>query len=157
MSRPPKLEDGLAILPFWASERAPTWPEDTRGTIVGLTYSTSATDILRATREAVFHRLAQIAEMLPARRFVVSGGIQKSRADVQLLADVLGRAVTLCTEPEASLRGAAVFALEKLGVSVPPPPKGHTVQPRLRFSRHYVTARKWQEQLEKRIGGLSTT
>ena len=154
MLRPPKLENGLVVLPFWAGERAPTWPEELRGTIVGLTYSTAATDILRATREAVFHRLAQIAEMLPARQFVVSGGIQKSRADLQLLADVLGRTVIVCREPEASLRGAAVFTLEKLGASIPPPPAGRLIQPRLRFSRHYVAARRRQVQLEKLVTGL---
>jgi len=153
MSKPPNLEGGLTILPFWASERAPTWPEDLRGTIVGLNYSTSAIDILRATREAVFHRLAQIAEMLPARQFVVSGGIQKSRADLQLLADVLGRPVIASTEPEASLRGAAVFALEKLGATVPSPSAGRLIQPRLQFARHYVAARKRQEQLEGLIAG----
>jgi gluconokinase len=151
MAAPPRLERGLTVLPFWVSERAPTWPEDLRGTIVGLTHSVSALDILRATREAVFHRLAQIAEMQPARRFVVSGGIQKSRANLQLLADVLGRSVIACSEPEASLRGAAVYALEKLGVTVPPPPAGRIVHPRRQFSRHYAVARRRQQQLEKLV------
>ncbi len=64
---------GLTVLPFWVSERAPTWPEDLHGAIVGLKNSTSALDILQATREAVFQRLAQIAELLPIRKFLVSG------------------------------------------------------------------------------------
>src|ERR1039458_9092095 len=68
-------------------ERAPTWPENLQGAIVGLKNSSSALDILQATREAVFQRLAQIAELLPIRKFVISGGIQKSPADVQRLAD----------------------------------------------------------------------
>ena len=145
----------MTVLPFWVSERAPTWPEDLRGTILGLTQSTSALDVLRATREAVFHRLAQIAEAIPARRFVVSGGIEKSRADLQLLADLLGGRVVACSEPEASLRGAAVFALEKLGIDVRPPSTGRLIHPRLRFSRQYVVARKRQQQLEKLAGGFA--
>ena len=149
MATPPKPERGLTVLPFWVDERAPTWPEDLRGTIVGLTQSTSALDMLRATREAVYHRLAQIAELLPARRFIVSGGVQKSRANLQLLADVLGRKLIVCSEPEASLRGAAVYALEKLGVTVPPPLAGRLIRPRLRFLRQYATARQRQERLEK--------
>jgi gluconokinase len=145
---------GLTVLPFWTSERAPTWPEDLRGVIVGLTQATTASDILRATQEAVFQRLAQIAEQLPAQRFVVSGGIQKSPAELQLLADVLGRPLIVCSEPEASLRGAAVFALEKLGVVVPLPSAGRVIRPRLQFSRHYAVARRRQVRLEKLMAGL---
>jgi gluconokinase len=154
-ARPAPLH-GLTVLPFWVSERAPTWPEDLHGTIVGLKNSSSALDILQATREAVFQRLAQIAELLPIRKFVVSGGIQKSPADMQRLADVLGRSLIVCSEPEASLRGAAVYALEKLGVAVPPPPAGRVIHPRLRFTRQYIVARRRQQRLEEllRSGGL---
>ncbi len=142
-------DHGLIVLPFWTSERAPTWPEDLRGAIAGLTQATSALDILRATQEAVFQRLAQIAEQLPAQWFVVSGGIEKSPAELQLLADVLGRRLIVCSEAEASLRGAAVFALEKLGVVVPVPSAGREIRPRLRFSRRYAVARRRQVELEK--------
>lgn len=147
----PKKEGGLTVLPFWASERAPTWPEELHGVIVGLTHSTSALDVLRATQEAVFHRLMQIADLLPARRFVVSGGIQKSRAELQLLADVLGQTVIVCSEPESSLRGAAVYALEKLGVTAPSPPAGRVIHPRRQFSRHYAIAGKRQQELERLV------
>ncbi len=140
---------GLTVLPFWVSERSPTWPEDLHGTIIGLKNSSSALDILQATREAVFQRLAQIAELLPIQKFVVSGGIQKSPADMQRLADVLGRSLMVCSEPEASLRGAAVFALEKLGVAVPPPPAGRVIHPRLRFTRQYIVTRRRQQRLEE--------
>jgi gluconokinase len=154
-ARPAPLH-GLTVLPFWVSERAPTWPEDLHGTIVGLKNSSSALDILQATREAVFQRLAQIAELLPIRKFVVSGGIQKSPADMQRLADVLGRSLIVCSEPEASLRGAAVFALEKLGVTVPPPPAGRVIHPRLRFSRQHAVARERQRRLEEVLRGFTT-
>jgi gluconokinase len=147
-TRPAPLH-GLTVLPFWVSERAPTWPEDLHGTIVGLKNSSSALDILQATREAVFQRLAQIAELLPIRKFVVSGGIQKSPADMQRLADVLGHSLVVCSEPEASLRGAAVFVLEKLDVVVPPPSTGRVILPRLQFTRQYIVARQRQRRLEE--------
>jgi len=50
--------DALTVLPFWVGERAPTWPENLSGTIVGLTQSTDAVQIFRATTCAVFYRLA---------------------------------------------------------------------------------------------------
>jgi gluconokinase len=153
-ARPSPLH-GLTVLPFWVSERAPTWPEDLHGTIVGLKNSSSALDILQATREAVFQRLAQVAELLPIRKFVISGGIQKSPADMQRLADVLGHNLIVCSEPEASLRGAAVFALEKLGVTVPSPPAGRVIRPRLRFSRQYIVTRRRQRRLEDLLHGFA--
>ena len=47
-------------------------------------------------------------------QIIVSGGVLKSAHLLQRLANVLGRPVYPSTEPEASLRGAAVYALEKM-------------------------------------------
>ena len=118
--------ESLTILPFWVSERAPTWPEHLDGIIHGLTQATTAADLLHGTTAAVFHRLAQILIQLEnaigrAKKIVVSGGILQSPASLQILADSLGRDVQVCADREASLRGAAVHALEQLGKIVPPP------------------------------------
>jgi gluconokinase len=122
----------LRVLPFWLSERAPFWEETAGGTITGITQATTCGEIARAMTVASFERLKQIAGMLPVgpRRFVVSGGISKSREDLQLLANVLQHKLIVCSEPEASLRGAAVFALEKLGVKVPALPMRRMIRPR---------------------------
>ncbi len=53
----------LTILPFWAGERAPTWPENLSGTIVGLSQATTAADIVVAALVAVYYRLADILEI----------------------------------------------------------------------------------------------
>ncbi len=111
---------GLTILPFWVSERAPTWPENLDGVIHGLTQATTAADLLHAATAAVCHRLAEILFQLEtaigrARKIVVSGGILQSPASLQILADSLGRDLDICAEQEASLRGAAVHALEQSG------------------------------------------
>lgn len=116
----------LTVLPFWASERAPTWPEHLDGVILGLTHASTAADVLRATTTAVSYRLADILELLEgtigrAKRIIVSGGILKSPAALQILADSLGRDFEVCDEPEASLRGAAVHALELLGHRIAAP------------------------------------
>ncbi len=144
---------GLAVLPFWTAERAPTWREDVSGAVVGLTQATSALDLLQAITEASYHRLATIVELIPAHgrspRFLVGGGIQKSPASLQRLADIIGRPLIAQDEPEASLRGAAVFAIEKLGLAKGlAPVTGATVRPDRARARAYAAERARLATLE---------
>ncbi len=151
----PLPDHGLTVLPFWTAERAPTWPEELPGMIVGLRQSTTALQLLQATTEASFLRLAQIAgevqkvEKSPLR-FLVSGGIQKSRSAMQRLADILGRPVMPNPEPEASLRGAAVYVLERLSIKFLNDGKGPEIRHRPMIHRAYQEARLRQETLEQR-------
>jgi gluconokinase len=126
LRRPSEASLALTILPFWISERAPSWPEHLDGVIHGLTQAATAADLLRAATAAVCHRLADILGQLenaigPAKMIVVSGGILQSPASLQILADSLGRNLSPCRDQEASLRGAAVYALEQLEARVPAP------------------------------------
>jgi gluconokinase len=121
LSRTAAAADRLIILPFWVGERAPTWPDRQLGVIDGLNQSTHPTDVFRAITTSVFYRLAEILDLIESatgrsRRIIVSGGILHSRAAITLLADALGRDLDVAHEPEASLRGAAVHALNQLGI-----------------------------------------
>jgi len=114
---------GLTVLPFWSAERAPTWDEDHRGRIDGITFSTTALDILQALTEASYYRIALIADLIVKRgaaQLIVSGGIQHSPSSLQRLANILNRPIYPNAEPEASIRGAAVYAIEREGASVAP-------------------------------------
>ena len=157
--RPEPLHS-LVVLPFWSAERAPTWREDATGVISGLSQDTSALDLLQATTEAIYQRLALIADLtLPkaarskdTAKIIVSGGILKSAGLLQRLADVLGRPVHPSTEPEASLRGAAVYALERAGRKVPVSGiVGSAVLPRSRIASLYAQERQRQQQLDATI------
>jgi gluconokinase len=135
LRRPSAASLALTILPFWVSERAPTWPEHLDGVIHGLIQTSSAADLLHAATAAVCHRLAEILNQLEnaigrAKRVVVSGGIQQSPASLQILADSLGRDLDVCADQEASLRGAAVHALEQLGAKIPRPKCGKRIRHR---------------------------
>ncbi len=126
----------LTILPFWVAERAPTWPEDLTGTVVGLSQATTAADLLAAALTAVCLRLSEIFEQVEsaigrARKIIVSGGILQSPASLQILADSLGRDLEVCADQEASLRGAAIHALEQLGHKIAAP----KFQRRIRHNR----------------------
>jgi gluconokinase len=147
-------EHGLTVLPFWTGERSPTWPEGVGGTVTGLTYATTALDLLQALIEATYHRLAQVADLLEKQngaplQIVVSGGIRKSPESLQRLANVLGRPVRACPEAEASLRGAALHVLERLGMRSAPLPLGPATRPVRGAARRYAEARAAQVQLEK--------
>lgn len=144
----------LTVLPFWVSERAPTWPEHLDGIILGLTQATTAADLARATTGAVSNRLADILELLEeaigrAKKIIVSGGILVSPASLQLLADALGRNLETCADQEASLRGAAVHALHELGKKVPLPKAGRTIRPDPRNAIRARESRVRQRELEK--------
>jgi gluconokinase len=111
---------GLTILPFWSGERSTGWNADARGAILGLSSQTRPIEILRAAMESIAYRFALIATALeplaPEATIMASGNaLRSSRVWVQILADVLGRSVTLCQEAEASMRGAALLALEAAG------------------------------------------
>lgn len=149
-------DHGLRVLPFWTAERSPTWREDVSGAVVGITQATTALDLLQAITEASYHRLATIIDCIPnvdqQTRFIVGGGIQKSPSSLQRLADVLGRPLTALDEPEASLRGAAVFALEKLGAGNRlAQVTGRTVKPAANRARHYAAERQQLAALESAL------
>jgi len=111
---------GLTVMPFWAGERSTGWNPSARGTIVGLSLQTLPSEILRAAMEAIAYRFALIAAALepfaPGATLVASGNALRSSATwVQILADVLGRRVLVSERSEASIRGAALLALEATG------------------------------------------
>jgi gluconokinase len=158
LDRKTAASDALTVLPFWVGERAPTWPENLHGTIAGLTQSTDAAQIFRATTTAVFYRLAEILHLMEkasgrAKQIVVSGGILRSAASLKLLADALGRDVCVCADAEASLRGAAVYVLGKLGYNAAALPEAKLVRQDRKLARIHRLRRARQVALEKSLSG----
>jgi gluconokinase len=153
---------GLTVLPFLAGERNPYWSLTTPAAIVGLRSHTRAIDILQACLEAIAYRLAlihtRLAAVLPAPRLFVSGGVLASPAWLQILADVLGVSLVTVAEPEAACRGAALLALEGLGVwddvAQVPVPTGPTYAPITVHHARYRRAVERHEQLYQRLHGF---
>jgi gluconokinase len=113
---------GLTVLPFLTGERSTGWDPRARGAVCGLEWDTKGLDILQAGMEAVAYRFAAILAALrpaaPAARELVGtgGALSSSSAWGQVLADVLEVPLGCSSEPEASSRGAALLALESLGL-----------------------------------------
>ncbi|HSU86656.1 MAG TPA: gluconokinase [Chthoniobacterales bacterium] len=156
LRRPSAASSALTILPFWVSERAPTWPEHLDGVIHGLTQVSSAADLLYAATAAVGHRLAAILNELEnaigrSKRIVASGGIVQSPASLQILADSLGRDLDVSADQEASLRGAAVYALEQLGAKIATPKRGKRIRHRRAQAIQAREQRARQEDFERLV------
>ncbi|MBP9109742.1 MAG: gluconokinase [Pyrinomonadaceae bacterium] len=112
--------DGLVVIPFFHGERSTGYDEDARGAIIGMTAEHDGIDVLRAAMEGVAFRLADIFERLSTvadiHEIVASGGaLRDSPVWTQIIADVLGRDLTLNDAQESSSRGAVLLALESLG------------------------------------------
>ncbi len=129
---------GLTILPFISGERSLGWHANARMTIMNLHAHTSPADILRAGMEALAYQLGAVYEQLretlkegntlPTPQVVGSGGALLGSLTMQsILADTLSTAIYPSLDHEASARGAALLALEALGII----PDISKVEPRL--------------------------
>lgn len=113
---------GLTILPFISGERAPGWASQAKMTIHGLSLATNPLHILRAGLEAVAYRLAHVFDLIQSRlpsslRFIANGRpLLQSPTWLKIITDVLGKPLFLSSIPEPSARGAALLALESLGI-----------------------------------------
>jgi len=152
---------GLTILPLFAGERSTEWRMDTQGAIAGLRSSTTPIEILHAALESVSLRFRNVYEIMEdsfgvPREIVGSGGaLLGSAVWTQMMADTLGHAVVLCLEKEATSRGAALLALERLGaiknVADAAVAFGDTVTPDLGKRQIYSQALVKQRRFYKKV------
>jgi gluconokinase len=142
-------DHGLTFMPFLGGERSTGWNPDTRGAVHGLTFETTPLDLRQAAYEGVAFRFAAIADLLPDVSEVVAtgGGLLHDRDWIQIMADALARPIQVSGVPEASLRGAAVLALEREGHEVADAPIAGVVEPRADRADAYRTAREAQQRL----------
>lgn len=145
---------GLTFLTLLGGERSPGWSTHARGAIAGLSFATEPRAIVQAALEGVACRFAEIAELMPeVTEVVATGGALLESADwVQILADVLGRPIARSAVDEASARGAAIVALERLGLSPGPSPTDRTFEPRQDRTEALVAVRERQRALYQALG-----
>jgi sugar (pentulose or hexulose) kinase len=86
----------------------------------------------------------------------LSGGIQRSLSSLQRLVDVLNQPLYPNDEPEATLKRAAVYVLEKLDVSVPQIPLTQIIRPNPSASEAYAAARQRQRKLAEHFEAWPT-
>jgi gluconokinase len=119
--RAPAGSDGLIMLPYLLSERAPHWDPLPRGAYVGLTNSHRREHLIRAALEGVCQQLALVlASVREAGNEVhevrATGGFAQSALWRHILADALGMPVGFTAGHEGSAFGAALLGMEALGL-----------------------------------------
>ena len=151
---------GLTLLPFLAGERSPDYLPDATGVLAGLRLATTPHDIVRAALEAVAYRFLAISDALngvrPIEHLVATGtALRSSSVWTQILADVLDRSIDVPAQGELTSRGAAIIALEQLGMrdAAPPLRIARTFTPDRRAHAIYRAAAERQRTL---IGRLSS-
>jgi gluconokinase len=151
---------GLTFLPHLFGERSLGYAADAFGAVAGLTANTSALDMAQAAHEAVAVQLAQINRRLDtvlsrSSRLVASGGALLTEPEwMQMVADASGRPVIASRHTEASSRGAALFAMELLGMPAPPArgaEDGQTFRPSRANSARYAEIEARQDALYRAL------
>jgi gluconokinase len=120
-ARAPVGSDGLVMLPYLLSERAPHWSSLPRGAYVGLTRAHRREHLVRAALEGVCLQMATVMRSMrdagnDVREVRATGGFARSALWKQMLADVLGLPVGFAAETEGSALGAALLGMEALGI-----------------------------------------
>jgi gluconokinase len=117
----PAGSEGLLMLPYLLSERAPHWSTVPRGAYVGLTRHHGRGHLVRAALEGVCLQLAVVlASVRDAGNEVgeirATGGFARSDLWRQMLADALGMPIGFPAGHEGSAFGAALLAMDALGM-----------------------------------------
>lgn len=111
------------FLPYLAGERAPLWNSEARGVFFGLERTHTWIDFVWAIMEGVAFAnrhildLAEEATQERAREVRITGGAAHLDLWCQIKADVMGRELVRTTQPEAGIFGAALVALQGLGIA----------------------------------------
>jgi glycerol kinase len=113
---------GPAIaVPSLAGLGSPHWNRSAHASWFGLTHATTAEDMVCGVADGLVCRVAEVVDAIERdartqiRELRVDGGLSRSPALVQLLADMLGRLVVVAEEDEATVLGACTLAELRLG------------------------------------------
>jgi gluconokinase len=120
-AKAPPGSDGLLMLPYLLSERAPHWSALARGAYIGLTRAHRRPHLVRAALEGVCQQLALVLEAVRAagneiREIRATGGFLRDAFTRQLFTDVVGSEIRFTGATEGSAFGAALLGMQALGL-----------------------------------------
>ncbi|MGB9595109.1 MAG: xylulokinase [Candidatus Poribacteria bacterium] len=110
--------DGLIFFPHLMGERWPKFNSYAKGTIFGLTLSHRKKHIIRAILEGNAYLIRQIIESYGIHRIeniTATGGGAKSNLWLQIIADVIGKTISVPKVTEATALGSAILSAVGIG------------------------------------------
>jgi gluconokinase len=117
----PAGSEGLVMLPYLLPERAPLWDPHLPGAMLGLRARHTSGHVARAAVEGVAVQLALVVHDLhrltPVTAVRATGGVFRAALWRQVVADALGRPVTVCDPVGGTALGAAALAVLALGMA----------------------------------------
>jgi xylulokinase len=146
---------GLVFLPYLAGERSPIWNTNAKGELVGVTLRHGRLDLVQGVLEGVcftIRSILDITEQLTEQKthiVRVAGAATSSVAWMQMLANILGRKISIPRESETTALGAAMLAA--VGIEIVPnlakaaqrfQHGAHTLRPQTQMTRAYDTTYK---------------
>jgi len=119
-ARVPPGAEGLTFLPYIYGERTPYWNPDARGVLFGLSPGHGKAHLAKAALEGICMCMAHLFEVIEPSpggmgEVRVTGGFTRSDEWMGILADVLGRPLSVPAARESSAMGAAILAMKAAG------------------------------------------
>jgi xylulokinase len=120
-TRLPPGAEGLLLVPYWASAQTPYWDPDARGMLFGLAGHHGKEHMYRALMEGIAFEQRLALEGMEAKLesaievLLITGGGSRSALWRQIVADVTGKRVVACREPETTALGAGIHAAAAVG------------------------------------------
>lgn len=113
--------EGVYLVPALTGLGAPYWDQKARGTIIGLTRSSTKAHIVRAAVESMAYQIADliypVRDLIPKNSFLkADGGAAKNNFLLQFQADLLQMPVTRSSQLEATALGVAYLAGLSIGI-----------------------------------------
>ena len=109
--------DGLVTMPHWWGVRFPESAPDARGAVIGWSHTHTAAHFYRSLLEGIAFELARLSKEyerlfddIAGAGITACGGGARSQEWLRILADVLGRTVSIPREQESTALGAAMLA-----------------------------------------------
>ncbi len=116
----PAGSEGLIFLPYLTGERAPIWDSESSGVFFGIKLQHEQAHFSRSVLEGICFAMRDVLESITDNYHIdevyINGGFIRSAVWVQVLADMIGKRVTIVQTEDASATGAAYLAMKTIGL-----------------------------------------
>lgn len=104
----------LIFLPFLTGSGSPYFKSSDRAAWFGLSMATTRSEMMQAAFEGIGYNIRENAKIMSFKKIVLGGGGSRMKCWPPLLANILGRDVSMLENPDASGLGALIIGIAAL-------------------------------------------